>query len=199
MEKIIYYPVFFTATIRHWKKLLKPDKYKEVVLEQLREQINKNHLIVYAYCIMDNHIHIIWQVKGDIDTSEVQKQFLEGCSKHIKKDLEIYHPNVLIFFKSTQNDISYHFWKRNGRSVELYDDVIFEQKLDYIHFNPVKAGLCNLPEEYIYSSGRNYLEDNFSDGLLTYCRGQSSELLAGKGTTASWSVVGLEDVNANKK
>jgi len=48
---------------------------------------------------MDNHIHIIWQVKGDIDPSKVQKQFLEGCSKHIKKDLEIHHPNVLVLFK----------------------------------------------------------------------------------------------------
>ena len=171
MEKIINYPVFFTATIRQWKKLLQPEKYKEVVLNQLSEQINKNHLIVYAYCIMDNHIHIIWQVKGVIDTSEVQKQFLEGCSKHIKRDLEIYHPNVLVFFKSTQKDRSYHFWKRNAGSVELYDDVIFEQKLDYIHFNPVKAGLCTLAEEYIYSSARYYLDDNFSDGLLTHYRG----------------------------
>jgi len=171
MEKIIYYLVFFTATIRHWGKLLKPEKYKEVILEQLSEQINKNHLIVYAYCIMDNHIHIIWQVKGDIDTSEVQKQFLEGCSNHIKKYLEIHHPNVLVFLKSTQKDRTYHFWKRNGRSVELYDDVIFQQKLDYIHFNPVKAGLCSLPEEYIYSSVRYYQEDNFSDGVLTHFRG----------------------------
>ena len=68
---------------------------------------------------MDNHIHIIWQVKGDIDPSEVQKQFLEGCSKAIKKDLEIHHPSVLAFFKSTQKDRAFHFWKRNGRSVEL--------------------------------------------------------------------------------
>jgi len=171
MDKIIYYPVFFTATIRHWKKLLKPDKYKDVVLVQLREQVNKNHLIIYAYCIMDNHIHIIWQVKGDMNTSEVQKQFLEGCSKHIKSDLEIHHPNVLVFFKSTQKDRAYHFWKRNARSIELYDDVIFQQKLDYIHLNPVKAGLCMLPEEYIYSSARYYLEDDFSDGLLTHYRG----------------------------
>ena len=49
MEKIICYPVFFTATIRYWKKLLKPEKYKEVVLEQLREQVKKDYLIVYAY------------------------------------------------------------------------------------------------------------------------------------------------------
>jgi putative transposase len=150
---------------------LKPDKYKQVIIDQLREQIKKNQLIVYAYCIMDNHLHIIWQIKGEIKTSEVQKQFLEGCSKMIKSDLTINHPQVLEFFKSTQNDRSYHFWKREAKSKELYDDKIFEQKLDYIHDNPVKAGLCNFPEEYLYSSARNYLEDNFNDGLLTHYRG----------------------------
>ena len=50
MEKIIYYSVFFTATIRYWKKLLKTKKYKEEVLEQLWERVIKNHLIVYGYC-----------------------------------------------------------------------------------------------------------------------------------------------------
>ena len=50
MKKNIYCPVFFTATIRYWKKLLKPEKYKEVVLEQLIEQINKDYLMVYVYC-----------------------------------------------------------------------------------------------------------------------------------------------------
>ena len=129
-------------------------------------------LIVPIAIGMDNHIHIIWQVKGDIKTSEVQKQFLEGCSKHIKTDLELYHPNVLPFFKSSQNDRAHHFWKRCAKSMELYDDGIFEQKLDYIHHNPVKAGLCNLPEEYLYSSARYYQKGfQFREGILTHYRG----------------------------
>jgi len=73
-------------------------------------------------------------------------------------------------FKSSQKDRSHHFWKRNARSIELYDDVIFQQKVDYIHLNPLKAGLCNLSEEYIYSSARYYQEDNFSYGVLTHYR-----------------------------
>jgi putative transposase len=170
MEKIIYYPVFFTAPIRHWKRLLKPEKYKKIIIEQLREQIKKNQLIVYAYCIMDNHIHIIWQVKGDIKTSEVQKQFLEGCSKHIKADLEMNHPDVLHFFKSSQSDREYHFWKRSAKSIELYNDAVFEQKIDYIHHNPLKAGLCNFPEEYQYSSASYYERNDFND-ILTHYKG----------------------------
>jgi len=172
MEKIIYYPVFFTATIRHWKSLLKPEKYKKIVLEQLHEQVNKNQLIVYAYCIMDNHLHLIWQVKGDIKTSEVQKQFLEGCSKSIKLDLEIHHPLVLDFFKSNQQDRKYHFWKRNALSIELYNDKIFEQKLDYIHNNPVSAGICLHPEGYKFSSAAYYEKQiDYSNGLLTHYKG----------------------------
>jgi putative transposase len=169
MEKIICYPVFFTATIRHWKNLLKPEKYKKVVLEQLREQIKKNQLIVYAYCIMDNHI--IWQVKGIIKMSEVQKQFLENCSKSIKTDLEANHTKVLTFFKSTQKDRSYHFWKRSAMSIELYNDDIFEQKMNYIHSNPVKAGLCSLPEGYLYSSARYYENVDLDDEIITHYRG----------------------------
>ena len=58
-------------------------------------------------------------MKGDIDPSKVQKQFLEGCSKHIKKDLKIHHPKVLVLFKSSQKDRSHNFWKRNARSIVL--------------------------------------------------------------------------------
>jgi putative transposase len=50
--------------------------------------------------------------------------------------------------------------------------ILFQQKLDYIHLNAVKTGLCNLPEEYIYSSA-NYYEAGLSyrDEILTHYRG----------------------------
>jgi putative transposase len=88
MEKIIHLLVFLTATIKGWKPLLKPDKYKIFVINKLKQFVDDNKIILHAYCIMHNHIHIIWQVKGDIATSELQKDFLESISKKIKKDLE---------------------------------------------------------------------------------------------------------------
>ena len=48
-------------------------------------------------------------------------------------------------------------WKTNSLSVDLYSEKVFRQKLDYIHNNPVKAGLCILPEEYKYLRARHYL------------------------------------------
>jgi putative transposase len=88
MEKIIHLPVFLTATIKGWKPLLKPDKYKIIVINKLKQFVDDNKIILHGYCVMHNHIHIIWQVKGDIATSELQKDFLESISKKIKKDLE---------------------------------------------------------------------------------------------------------------
>jgi len=171
MKKIIHHPVFFTATIRHWKRLLKPQKYKEIILDQLREQIKWNQLIVYSYCIMDNHIHIIWQVKGDTKPSELQKKFLEVCSKRIKSDLEVNHPRVLELFKSRQKDRRYHFWKRCALSIELYNGSIFQQKLNYIHNNPVAAGICDQPEKYLYSSAFYYETGVDKTNILTHYNG----------------------------
>src|ERR1700751_509008 len=118
MEIINYHPVFFTATIKDWKNLLKPEKYKIIILKNLQKAVHENKVILYAYCIMNNHIHLIWQINGENNPSEIQKQFLEYVSKQIKKDLEIHHKEVLSIFTSTQKDRSYHFWKRRLLSIE---------------------------------------------------------------------------------
>jgi len=53
-------------------------------------------------------------------------------------------------------DRKYQVWERNSLSVELSGSNIFKQKLEYIHNNPMRAGLCRLPEDYEYSNARFY-------------------------------------------
>lgn len=151
METIIHHPIFFTATIRGWKKLLMPEKYKYILLNLLKQLVTEDKIILYSYCLMDNPIHLIWRIKGDYNPTEVQKPFLESISKEIKKDLLVNHVEILKVFTSTQTDRSYHFWKRRPLSIEVYSPKIFNQKPDYIHNNPVNAEICELPEDYIYS------------------------------------------------
>jgi hypothetical protein len=59
MENIIHYPEFVTSTILNWRPLLKPDKYKKLILESLQFLAKENRVILYAYVIMDNHLHLI--------------------------------------------------------------------------------------------------------------------------------------------
>jgi putative transposase len=169
MEKTINHSQFLTATIIGWKKLLKPVKYKIAILQELKSLVQENKIILYAYCVMDNHIHLIWQMKENYNSIEVRKSLLENSAKYIKNDLAICHPNVLKLFASTQKDRTFHFWKRRPLSIDLFSDYVFYQKLDYIHENPVKAGLCSYPEEYIFSSAQFYLNGTDTWNMLTHC------------------------------
>jgi len=62
----------------------------------------------------------------------------------------------IVAFKISAKDREYQFWERNALTIELKSLEMFKQKLEYIHYNPVVAGLCGLPEEYKYSTARFY-------------------------------------------
>ena len=171
MDKIIFHPEFFTGTILNWNKLLTPEKYKHVILEELKFLVHSSKIILYAYCIMDNHIHLIWQVKGDTNPSIIKRSFFTRTAQYFKRDLKLNDPNVLEYFKSTQQDRTYHFWERRSLGIDLFTDKVFEQKLDYIHNNPVKANLCEKQEYYKYSSASFYLTGIDYWNMLTHYRG----------------------------
>ncbi len=171
MEKIIYHPEYVTATILNWYPLLKQQSYKKIVLESLQYLVRRNRIFLYAFCIMDTHIHLIWQVKGKCLLSDVRRDFFKYTGQKIQKDLERYNPEVLSYFKSTQADRKYHFWERNPMCKDLFTDKFFEQKFNYIHNNPVDAGICELEEMYEYSSAKFYLTGEDKLGLLTHYRG----------------------------
>ena len=46
----------------------------------------------------------------------------------------------------------YNFWQRDSLNIALFTSAVFHRKLNYIHNNPKKANLCNLPEDYLFSS-----------------------------------------------
>ena len=169
---ITEHPQFFTATILQWKKLLTPDKYKVVIVESLRFLVTQNRIFVYAFVIMPNHIHLIWQMKDGINSSHVQRDFLKYTAQQIKFDLQKNHPEVLEHFRVNVKDRNYQIWEHRPLSIPLWSTQVFEQKMDYIHNNPVqeKWKLADLPENYYYSSARFYLlnEDHF--GFITHCR-----------------------------
>jgi putative transposase len=71
------YPQFFTATIQQWKYLLKSDKYKDIIIDSLRFPVEDQRIILNAFAIMINHIHLIWQMQPLIHPSHVQRDFLK--------------------------------------------------------------------------------------------------------------------------
>ena len=170
MEKYpIYWPQFYTSTILEWKALLKPAKYKDIIIQSLQHLTTKKKITLYAFVIMDNHIHLIWQAIGDKTPVQIQHSFMKYTAQQIKFDLLQNHPTVLDKFRVNAKDRTYQFWERNSLGIELYSHDVFMQKLAYIHWNPVKAGRCSLPEEYYYSSARFYHTGIDDFNMLTHC------------------------------
>ena len=114
---------------------------------------------------------MIWQIQGLHNKAAVQRDFLKYVAQRIKYDLVENHPHVLSHFEVNKKDRKYQFWKKNALSVDLYTSKVFLQKLDYIHTNPVKAGLCELPEEYKFSSARFYIENRNGFSFLSHYEG----------------------------
>ena len=167
---ITEYPQFFTASIKGRYKLLESDQYKDIIVNSLRFLIQDKRIKLYAFVIMLDHIHLIWQMQPLMNPQHVQRDFLKYTAQRIKHNLYKNHRELLSHFISEASDRVYQFWKRRPLSIELRTHKVYLQKLQYIHWNPVKAGICKLPEEYKYSSALLYETGVDNWGFLTHHR-----------------------------
>jgi putative transposase len=158
---------FFTATCLNWQHLLQEEKHKKIILDSLTFLVDEQRIWLYGYVIMPNHIHILWRKQDNWIEKNVQQQFLKFTAQQIKFNLLDTDPSKLVNFKSTQMDRKFHFWERRPYKARSYTRDILEQKLDYMHFNPVKAGLCILPEDYLFSSAQFYYQ-KLANPILTH-------------------------------
>ena len=92
-------------------------------------------------------------------------------ANELKHSMEANDYEFLNAFLVNKADRKYQIWKRRPLSVELRTPAVFNQKLDYIHYNPVKAGLCLNPEDYYYSSAKFYYDGTDDFGILTHYSG----------------------------
>ena len=161
---------FLTATIFEWKPLLKPDKYKKLIVESFDFLVSNNRVKIYAFVIMPNHIHLLLKVIPPWKLADVQRDFMKFTGQQIKFDLIKHHPKVLEYFRVDLRDRQYQFWQRNSLAKFLDDRRIIEEKLDYIHNNPVQKKwlLAESPAKYYFSSYSFYEKSESDFQFLTH-------------------------------
>ena len=167
---ITEYPHFFTATNLEWKKLLAQDKYKDIIIESMRFLVKDKRVIIYGFVIMDNHIHLIWQLQAGRKRKDVQRDFLKYTAQQIKKEMLANNPEQIKEFFVNAKDRKYQIWERNPLYIEIWSEKVFLEKLKYIHENPVRAGICKWPDDYKYSSALFYKFGKDNWGFLTHLR-----------------------------
>ncbi len=165
-----YFDIYFTtATIKDWYPLLENEMYKKYIIDSLSFLVKEESVIVYAFVIMPNHIHLIWQLRNDAELSKIQQRFFKFTAQQMKLHLLKNEIDILENFKSYRKDRKYQFWKDRPLSVELTNDKIVEQKMNYLHNNPIqkKWSLVERPEDYKYSSFDFYLNGGSKYNFLT--------------------------------
>src|ERR1700751_2338095 len=78
---------FWTDTIKDWKHLLKQDKYKQLVIDTLRDLVHKKMIIIYGFVIMPNHLHLIWELKSKNGKEMPHASFNKATAQFIVDDL----------------------------------------------------------------------------------------------------------------
>ncbi len=149
---------FFTSTILNWKKLLLPDKHKFIITDSLKTFVESNEIILYAFVIMPNHIHLLFSLFENCLLADFKRDFLKFTAQQLKSELRDHDPLFLEEFRSTQSDRYYQIWERRPRAFPVYNEKVFFQKLNYIHNNPVQERwkLVDDPVDYYFSSAKFY-------------------------------------------
>ena len=155
---------FITTTTVYWIDLFTRRRIKDILIESLVYCRQHKGLELYGYCIMTNHIHLICRAKEGFQLSNILRDFKRHTAKHILKSIkegpESRREWILKLLKEAgsknQKNKEYQVWRQDNHPIELYSNKVINQKLDYIHNNPVKEGLVENPEDYLYSSARNY-------------------------------------------
>lgn len=161
---------FITATVVDWVDVFSGKAYRNIVIESLDFCTKNKGMILYGYVIMSNHIHLIVQSK-DGKLSDLMRDFKKFTAKSILETIENKPESrrdwILKRFefacKSHSRNEKYQFWQYGNHPEEIYTEKFLWQKLDYIHLNPVRAGIVEKASHYLYSSASNYVNGK---GLL---------------------------------
>jgi putative transposase len=163
---------FLTISVVGWLDVFSRPAYRDILLDSFRHCQQEKGLVVNAYVIMSNHLHLIAYAKEGYALSDILRDFKKYTGKQIIKQI-IQNPKesrsewmlrLFKYYAKYNNDNNtYQFWQKDNHPVALSSPDWIFQKLNYIHQNPVKNGLVERPEHYLYSSASQYLNQ---DGLL---------------------------------
>ncbi|MEX0812768.1 MAG: transposase [Chitinophagales bacterium] len=156
---------FVTFQVVYWIDVFTRQTYRDIFLDLLRFYQENQGLKVHAYVIMSNHIHLILSAsQSKNDLSSIIGRIKSLSSKKIKDEIEQSNESrkewILWMMKRAaskhkRND-SFQLWTHDSHPILLDDNIKLKQRLDYIHQNPVKAGIVANAEDYIYSSAGAY-------------------------------------------
>ncbi len=161
------------ATI-HWIDLFVRPEYSEVLIESIKYCQSEKGLEIYAWCIMPSHVHLIIGTR-DKPMQDILRDFKSHTSRILRETIQTNpiesRKEWIIWMmeragKKNGNNNDWQLWQQHNHPIELNSNEMLDQRLGYLHMNPVVSGFVNEPEHWKYSSAIDYAGYK---GLLDIC------------------------------
>ncbi len=151
-------PYFITATTVSWLPLFSNPAIAGIIFDSLAFLQREKRMVIYAYVLMENHLHLV------VAAGDLSKEVANFKSFTARQSIDYYkaqNNSSILKQLASQNlshrsDREYQFWQEGVHPQQIHDQAMFEQKIQYIHYNPVRRGYVDVPEHWRYSSVRNF-------------------------------------------
>ena len=151
------------ATI-NWIDVFVREQYFQIMLQSLDFCRKNKGMEIYSWCIMPSHVHLIFRAQ-QANPGELLKSLKvftsKSLSKTIEENLQESRKEWMITLmeeagKKNSNVRYRQFWQQHNKPIELWSPDVIDQKVDYIHNNPLIAGFVTEAHHWKYSSAIDY-------------------------------------------
>jgi len=150
---------FATSAIINWIPVFAVPELAKIVLDSMQFLHTRKKIIIHAYVLMENHFHMIG---SSPDFSSEIRKMKSFTARSIIDHIEKHGPKLFLdqfgFYKKRhKTDQKHQVWQEGFYPKVMLNEKMLNQKLDYIHYNPVRRGYVDKPEHWRYSSYRHYI------------------------------------------
>lgn len=155
---------FTTFTVVDWLDVFTRKEHRSVVVDSLNYCVEHKGLVVHAWVIMSNNLHLIIRARAGFRISDIIRDFKRHTANTIIKAIQ-HEPEsrrewllarMAMAAERIKRNEHYKFWHDDNHAMWLESNKFIEQKLNYVHQNPVNEQLVEHAEDYLFSSAGDY-------------------------------------------
>ena len=159
------HPHFITCTVLHWIPIFTNKESVQIILESLRYLQNDHNFKLYAYVILENHLHLV--ASSDAIAKDMAR-FKSYTAREIlnllqKRNIKMILDQLAFYKKAHKVDREFQVWQEGMQPKLIQSEQMMIEKINYIHNNPIKRGYVDEAKHWRYSSARDYEGD---EGLI---------------------------------
>jgi putative transposase len=151
---------FVTTTVVGFVNVFDLEASRSIVIDNLKFYQNRGDFTLLAWVLMPNHLHLVMRIKGELSISQIMGNVKRITSRQISDWLSRSGNQKMVETLDAKAKLepSRHsrIWKPRFDCLVITNENTLREKIDYIHYNPVRAGLVSNTVDWIYGSAGDY-------------------------------------------